>query len=278
MDVIAGEGAAEGYEEVTLAPLPGEPLGARGRGVTVVRRRSARTTRRAVLYLLCLRDAFVPGDLARWYTDRGFHFFVADLRPLGQPRRPDPGRLAEALDEHFACLDIIAAQVRSTDRVETLVVCAHAEGTLIAALWCHARRGSMPADALILASPEFGSAGSWLARVADGGLNTLARRQAPLPAAARSRVRRGLDIGCPVLVICPPAGWDAAGCTWGLLAALTPHSAPTLRLGAHVTWLKLAGGLPGQALPDGPHRKRFFDELGRWLGAYLSGQVRDQLL
>jgi hypothetical protein len=51
-----------------------------------------------------------------------------------------------------------------------------------------------------------------------------------------------------------------------------------VRLGAHVTWLKLDGGLPGQALPDGPDRKRFFDELGRWLGAYLSGQVRDQLL
>jgi hypothetical protein len=30
------------------------------------------------------------------------------------------------------------------------------------------------------------------------------------------------------------------------------------------------------AVPGGPG-KRFFDELGRWLGAYLSGQVRDQL-
>ena len=38
------------------------------------------------------------------------------------------------------------------------------------------------------------------------------------------------------------------------------------------------GGLPGQppALP--PQRRRFLDELGRWLSAYLSGQIRDQLL
>jgi len=27
-----------------------------------------------------------------------------------------------------------------------------------------------------------------------------------------------------------------------------------------------------------PVRKQVYDELGRWLGAYLSGQVRDRLL
>jgi len=51
-----------------------------------------------------------------------------------------------------------------------------------------------------------------------------------------------------------------------------------MRLGEHVTWLKLAGGLPGQAMPQGAGRRRVFDELGRWLSAYLSGQIRDQLL
>jgi hypothetical protein len=30
--------------------------------------------------------------------------------------------------------------------------------------------------------------------------------------------------------------------------------------------------------PCRPQRRRFFDELGRWLGAYLSGEIRDQLL
>ena len=45
-----------------------------------------------------------------------------------------------------------------------------------------------------------------------------------------------------------------------------------------MTWLKLAGGLPGQAMPEGTARRRVFDELGRWLSAYLSGQIRDQLL
>jgi hypothetical protein len=45
-----------------------------------------------------------------------------------------------------------------------------------------------------------------------------------------------------------------------------------------VTWLKVDDGQPGEALPEGPGRRQVFDELGRWLSAYLSGQIRDQLL
>ncbi len=43
-----------------------------------------------------------------------------------------------------------------------------------------------------------------------------------------------------------------------------------------MTWLWLANGLesPEQAAD----RRLLFDELGRWLGAYMYGQVRDQLL
>jgi Serine aminopeptidase, S33 len=288
MGLITDVGAAaegdevKGYEEVAVPLLLDEPRGARGLNAAVLRRRSARPTKRAVIYLHCMRDAFVPADLACWYTDRGFHFYVADLRALrpGRPGRPGREGQAEALGEHFTCLDAAAAHVRDAEGIETMVVCAHAAGALVAAAWCHARRGSMPADALILTSPEFGPSGSWLARAASGSeLSTLTRQRAPLLASLQRRLRRGLDIGCPVLVMCPSGDWDAPGWPGGLLAARTATGGrATLRLGAHVTWLKLDGALPGQALPDGPDRKRFFDELGRWLGAYLSGQVRDQLL
>ena len=52
------------------------------------------------------------------------------------------------------------------------------------------------------------------------------------------------------------------------------------RESAYVTGqvLTLDGGLPGQAPALPPQRRRFLDELGRWLSAYLSGQIRDQLL
>jgi pimeloyl-ACP methyl ester carboxylesterase len=271
------DGTAEGYEEVALPLIHDDPQAVQGRSAAVLRRRSAQPTKRAVIYLHCMHDAFVPADLACWYTDRGFHFYVADLRA---PRGPAPDSRPDGPAEYFACLDAAVRHARDADGIETVVLCAHGSGALIAALWCHARRGGLPADALILTSPEFGPTGSWLARRVPGGEFGLpVRRPAPLLAGAQRRLRRGLDISCPVLVMCPSASWDAPGGSGGLLTArvLTGGRA-TMRLGAHVTWLKLEGALPGQALPDGPDRRRFFDELGRWLGAYLSGQVRDQLL
>jgi pimeloyl-ACP methyl ester carboxylesterase len=280
MGLIADvDGAAKGYEEVSLPLLPDEPQGTQGLNAAVLRRRSARPTKRAVIYLHCMHDAFVPADLACWYTDRGFHFYVADLRTLDAPGRPAPDTRPEAVAEYFACLDVATAHLRDADGFETVVLCAHATGALIAALWCQARRGSRSADALILTSPEFGRTGPRLAQALAGGeWGILARRPAPLLAGAQRRLRRGLDISCPVLVMCPSAGWDAPGGSGGLAARVLSGGRATMRLGAHVTWLNLEGALPGQALPDGLDRKRFFDELGRWLGAYLSGQVRDQLL
>lgn len=274
------DGTAEGYEEVALPLIHDEPQAAQGRSAAVLRRRSAQPTKRAVIYLHCMHDAFVPADLACWYTDRGFHFYVADLRAPRAPGGPAPDSRPDGPAEYFACLDAAVRHARDADGIETVVLCAHGSGALIAALWCHARRGGLPADALILTSPEFGPTGSWLARRVPGGEFGLpVRRPAPLLAGAQRRLRRGLDISCPVLVMCPSASWDAPGGSGGLLTArvLTGGRA-TMRLGAHVTWLRLEGALPGQALPDGPDRRRFFDELGRWLGAYLSGQVRDQLL
>lgn len=262
--------AAKGYEAVSLPLPPEQPSRTYGPDGAVLCRRSARPTRRAVIYPLCLNDHFVPADLASWYTDRGFHFYVADLR-----RRGDPGRLgqesrAAELEEYFAWLDTATQHARETDGIETMVLSAHSAGALIAALWCQARRASPSADALILASPSFG-AGSRLVRTMAGSrFAGPARRTSALLAVSRRRVRRGLDIGCPVLVLCPSAGWDAPGGT--------AKGKATMRLGPHVTWLNVDGGQPGEALPDGPGRRRVFDELGRWLSAYLSGQIRDQLL
>jgi hypothetical protein len=63
----------------------------------------------------------------------------------------------------------------------------------------------------------------------------------------------------------------------GALGTLAGRRA-TIRLGEHVTWLTLDGGLPGQDPAAAPQRRHFLDELGRWLSAYLSGQIRDPLL
>jgi hypothetical protein len=265
------DGAAEGYEAVSLPLLPADPP--QGLDGAVLRRRSARPTKRAVIYLHCLDDPFVPADLASWYTDRGFHFYVADLRRLADSGRVETGHAvpdsAAELGAYFACLDTAAQHVREADGMETVVVAAHATGALVAALWCHARRGSRPADALILASPAL-RARSWLARLAG----RRAGRAGPLLTVVRRRVRRGLDISCPVLVLCLAEDWDATGGASALLAlpGLAGGQA-TMRLGPHVTWRKVAEQGTG-----GPGLQQLLDEQGRWLGAYLSSQIRDQLL
>jgi hypothetical protein len=245
----------------------------------VLRRRSTRPSRRAVVYVHCSGDAFVHDELVVWFTDRGFHFYAADLREVGAEggAGQDGNRVVEDLSECFSCLDAAVAHVRQADAIDTVVMCAHRTGALVSALWCHARRASRPSDALVLASPNLSRGSSWLARVGAAWEDIgPARRPSSLQAAAQRRLRRGLDIACPVLVMCPAPDWDSPGGAAAppMLRAL--FSAPaTVRLGEHVTWLKLDGGQP---FPGGRERKRFFDELGRWLGAYLSGQIRDQLL
>ena len=256
--VTERDGAAGDYEALQLPPARGQ----RGRrGLVMLRRRSPRTSRRAVLYPHCLADSFVPEDLATWYTERGFDFYVADLRPQARLGHPGSGpRAAPGLGECFAALDAISGYLRETEAIDTVVLSAHAAGALIAALWCNARREAGPADALILASPEFG-------------------RPAGLLAGAQRELRRGLDIGCPVLVMSTAAEsealpdgrrrqriWRRAG----------GHG--TIRLGPHVTWLSLEPAVTGPLPPGGAGGGPFFRELGRWLGAYLAGQFRDQLL
>jgi len=97
------------------------------------------------------------------------------------------------------------------------------------------------------------------------------------------QLRRGLDIGCPVLVLCSaassrPRQWDEVlhRTDTVLNASHIAQLAP--RLGRRVTCLRIEGGLHDLMLSEKPVRKHVYDELGRWLGAYLSGQVRDRLL
>ena len=218
-----------------------------GAGSTALfRRRSVHASRRGVLHLQSARDTPAPADLASWFTERGFHFYVAALR---WPRRP--GRLrrgGRALTAAFAELDARCEHLRTADGIDNVIVTAHGEGALAAAMWCTAPSSGSHPDALILYAPNFGR--------------------------GRRAARRGLDIPCPVLVIGGTGGRRGLRLRRGAAAA----PAATIHLGSHVTWLRPADG---EARPDAREpedRRRFFDEMGRWLGAYMYGQVRDQLL
>jgi alpha-beta hydrolase superfamily lysophospholipase len=232
MSLTAERGSAA--DEFQLVPFP-----AHGdvRGPALLRR-SARPSRRALLVLHDLGIAFAPADLARWFNERGFDVYLADLGPdagTGQPR----GRAGRTLQDRFATLDSACQQLTDGGGIDAIVLAAHGTAARGAALWCDARSGARPVQALILSSPVLG------------------------------RALRGccLDIACPVLVISAD----------GAAPPDTPRRVPdAARLGQHVTSLHLQADLSGR--PAGPDGTRLFDEIGRWLGAYLYGQPRDRLL
>jgi hypothetical protein len=262
MGLITGRDGAVGGQEALLATHPG-PVGAPTpdwaardtageSGGVVLWRRSALPSRRCVLYLHCERDAPVPEDLVVWYTERGFHFYVVDPGPPDRSGRPGRQRGQGPGGECFVSLDAACHHLRDVEGIDMIILSAHSADALTAALWCDARRSAGLADALILFSPAFG------------------------------RLRRDLDVACPVLVISPAGDPEAGGSPAVRLASrLRRRNDPaTVGLGIHMTWLRLEDGLEsgGQGGADDAGRRRFFDELGRWLGAYMYGQVRDQLL
>lgn len=240
-------GAADGFEAVPVPLTSGEAAENSG---AMLRRRSALPSRRSVLYLHCRPGSFVPEDLVSWYTERGFHFYVADLRPQ-DGQRPDRSRAGR-----FARLDAACRCLREAEGHDMIILTADSADAAVAAQWCDARREAGGPDALILSSPVFGR-----------------------------RLRRGLDIGCPVLLI--GAAGDQAG---GRRRPRRSKDPGAIKLGPHVTWLRLDAGPDGHAgaadrpddraqAPGGnADRRQFFDEMGRWLGAYMYGGVRDQLL
>lgn len=261
MSVSMSHSAVEGYPAVRgckaiseYEAMPGPQKVARP-GTAMFRRRSLQPSRRAVLHVQAAGDPAVPSDVADWFTERAFHFYLAGLRvPHRLNARPGARSLVAACTD----LDAACAQLRQADGIGSVIVAAQGRGALAAALWMSGRvnedqpAGDCGADALVLYEPE-------------------------LPARPMK-----LSISCPVLVVTGLILSDA-GHAHGLGTSRWPlrQHRPTpaaARLGSHVTWLHLPklDGRTGSA--DGAGRQLFFNELGRWLGAYMYGSVRDQLL
>ena len=243
-ETMAGTGAIKGTEEVDGTQAAARPE------TVMFRRRSLQPSRRAMLHVQAAGDPVVPSDVADWFTQRAFHFYLAGLRvPHRLTARPGARSLASAC----ADLDAACMQLRQADGIGSVIVAAQGRGALAAALWMGGRAGGDDrADALILYEPE-------------------------LPARSVK-----LSISCPVLVVTGLTLADDgrvprdATSRWPLRQRRPAPAAA--QLGSHVTLLHLprAGERPGQ--DDGDGRRLFFDELGRWLGAYMYGSVRDQLL
>ncbi|GGK38410.1 alpha/beta hydrolase [Pilimelia terevasa] len=150
------------YEKTTITLPPDDegPVVA-----TLVRRRAARPTTRAVLYVHGFVDYFFQTHLADYYADRGWDFYALDLRKYGRSLLPhQTPNFCRSLTEYRPELDAAARLIRDDDGHDRLLLLGHSTGGLIGALWAHARRAERIVDGLVLNSPFFDFQAPWLLR------------------------------------------------------------------------------------------------------------------
>jgi len=104
----------------------------------------------AVLYVHGWTDYFFNREMAEFFTAVGGEFYAVDMHGSGRSLRPhqDPGYVAD-LREYFPDLDAAAAFIRVEHPELPLVILAHSQGGLTAALWARERAS----EGLILNAP-----------------------------------------------------------------------------------------------------------------------------
>lgn len=126
-DVLAGD-----YQQCTLN-FPDDALGPVL--ATLVRKKAATPTRKAVLYIHGFIDYFFQTEMAEQFNQHGYDFYALDLRKYGRSYRVgqtyyDVRDLNEYETEITAALDIIA-----TEGHDCVVLAGHSTGGLITTLY-----------------------------------------------------------------------------------------------------------------------------------------------
>ncbi|GAB6985497.1 alpha/beta hydrolase [Nocardioides pyridinolyticus] len=134
-------------ETIALPPDDEGPVVA-----TLVVRRAAEPTTRAVLHVHGFCDYFFQTEYAEWWNDRGYDFYAVDLRKYGRSLRPHqtPNYVTD-LRQHFPELDAALHRVVERDGHDHVVISAHSTGGLISSLWANERKPKIAG--MVLNSP-----------------------------------------------------------------------------------------------------------------------------
>ena len=140
-----------GFEAVTI-PLPAEddgPLVA-----TLVRRRAANTTGRAVLHVHGFVDYFFHAHVANALVARGWDVYAIDLRRSGRSlREGNRPYYAGDMREYFPEISLAIGAITRESSHRLLCLTGHSTGGLIAALYAHDGAERSRVQALALNSP-----------------------------------------------------------------------------------------------------------------------------
>lgn len=134
----------------------------------------------------------------------------------------------------------------------------------------------LPDNGFYLRSLDPATGGEWEVDPALKGPENFFVRAGWLAAvlAGHDRVAKGLSIEAPVLLLTSGRSdfrrvWDEAMREADTVLDVERIMARGAQLGDHVTLVRLPGGMHDLALSRGPVRDRYFDEVKRWLTAYL---------
>ncbi|MFB7663258.1 alpha/beta hydrolase [Kitasatospora sp. NPDC056138] len=119
-------------------------------------------------------------------------------------------------------------------------------------------RGSWDFDLTLKPAEGFPLYAGWLAAIQQG----------------HRRIRQGLAIDCPVLLMASTASivttkWDPAMLQRDAVLRADDIAALAPRLGRHVTTVRIEGGMHDLVLSGEQARAQTFAELDRWIGAYF---------
>ena len=281
---------------------------------TLVRRRAAEPTRRAVLYIHGFIDYFFQTHLADQFNARGYHFYALDLRKYGRSLRGDSHpNLVKDIREYYPEISAAIAIITEDEGIANLVLNAHSTGCLIGSLYAHEGRYRDRIDALVFNSP-------FLEFPLPSALQPVVRLLAPfgrffpfvrvvrkLPSAyfesvhrdyhgewqydlhlrpingypvylgwirailrAQERLRLGLDIATPVLVLHSarsvlPLKWSPELHEADAVLYVAHMVRDSVHLVPDVTLLEIEGGMHDLILSRPDVRERVFTEMFAWL-------------
>jgi alpha-beta hydrolase superfamily lysophospholipase len=146
---------------------------------TLVSRRAAGPTGRAVLHVHGFADYFFQTGFAEWWLERGYDFYALDLRKYGRSIRPhQTPTYVDDLHAYFAEIDLAWWRITERDGHDDVVLSGHSTGGLTTSLWAHHRQPAGLA-ALVLNSPWFDLQGAPWTRTAVAGraLDRVGQRQ-----------------------------------------------------------------------------------------------------
>ena len=290
---------------------------------TLVRRPSARPTRRAVLHVHGFADYFFQVGFAEWWTQRGYDFYALDLRKYGRSLLPhQTANYVTDLADYLPDLEEAWVRVVDRDGHDEVVITAHSTGGLTAPLWVDAKP---PAEltGMVLNAPWLDLHGSPLMRtVGTAVLRRLGSRR-PMREIPRkvtghyarslhhehegewdfdlawkpveswpvyagwlrairlghARLQAGLSVPCPVLVLA--SGSSAQPLEMGedvhrndIVLDVTQIRRWATAIGPHVTMVQVPDARHDVFLSLPAPRAAAYDELERWVAAYLPAQPR----